>query len=113
MQAQAADYSVSDVFHALGDPTRRAILEQLSRHPASVSDIAAPFDMSLAAIGQHLQVLERSGLVRSEKIGRTRTCHIDTAGLALATQWIDARKRLWENRFDRLAEFLDEAEDGA
>lgn len=111
MQMQSPSYSVDDVFHALGDPTRRAILERLSRQPASVSDIAAPFDMSLAAIGQHVQVLERSGLVRSEKIGRTRTCHIDVAGLALVTKWIDARRQLWENRFDRLAEFLGEEED--
>lgn len=107
MQVQPA-YSVDNVFHALGDPTRRAILERLSRQPASVSDIAAPFDMSLAAVGQHVQVLERSGLVRTEKIGRTRTCHIDPVGLKLATKWIDERKRLWEDRFDRLADFLDE-----
>ncbi|MCA8902411.1 MAG: metalloregulator ArsR/SmtB family transcription factor [Hyphomonas sp.] len=106
--AAQAHYSVDDVFHALGDPTRRAILERLSRTPASVSDIAEPFDMSLAAVGQHVQVLERSGLVRTEKVGRTRTCHIDSAGLKLATRWIEDRKRLWEHRFDQLADLLDE-----
>lgn len=104
----AAAYSVDDVFHALGDPTRRAILERLSRRPASISDIAAPFDISLAAVGQHVQVLERSGLVRTEKIGRTRTCHLDSDGLKLATSWIEDRKRLWERRFDRLADLLGE-----
>ncbi len=112
MQAQHSMPSVDQVFHALGDPTRRAILERLSRQPASVSDIAAPFDMSLAAIGQHVQILERSGLVRTEKAGRTRTCQIDPAGLQLATEWIEDRKRLWEDRFDRLADFLGEGEDG-
>ncbi|MEZ5953357.1 MAG: metalloregulator ArsR/SmtB family transcription factor [Hyphomonas sp.] len=108
MQAQQAMPDVDLVFHALGDPTRRAILERLSRRPATVSDLAVPFDMSLAAIGQHVQVLERSRLVRTEKVGRTRTCQIDPEGLSLARQWIEERKRVWEDRFDRLAEFLDE-----
>lgn len=111
MQAAPDSYSVNDVFHALGDPTRRAILERLTDKPVSVSDLAAPFDVSLAAIGQHVQVLERSGLVRTEKIGRTRTCQINLAGLALANKWISDRKQLWEQRFDRLADLLDE-EDG-
>ncbi|MCB9961143.1 MAG: metalloregulator ArsR/SmtB family transcription factor [Hyphomonas sp.] len=110
MNAEAHDARVDAVFHALGDVTRRAILERLSRQPAAVSELAAPFAMSLAAVGQHVQILERSGLVRTEKSGRVRTCQIDPEGLSLARQWIDERKRLWEQRFDRLANFLDEDE---
>ena len=98
------------LFQALGDPTRRAILQRLARGPATVTELAAPFAMSLAAVGQHVQILERSGLVRTEKFGRVRTCQIDPEGLSLARQWIDERKRLWEQRFDRLANFLDEDE---
>ncbi|KCZ56761.1 ArsR/SmtB family transcription factor [Hyphomonas chukchiensis] len=113
MQARATGPTIDDVFHALGDPTRRAIVERLSQRPESMSDLAAPFDMSLAAVGQHVQVLERSGLVRTEKIGRTRTCEINPLGMALARQWLEARRRLWETRFDRLADFLGENEDGA
>ncbi|KCZ55627.1 hypothetical protein HY29_10910 [Hyphomonas beringensis] len=112
MSAPAAPSDTDAVFQALGDATRRAILERLSRRPASISDIAAPFDMSLAAVVQHVQVLERSGLVRSNKIGRVRTCEINPQGLALARQWLDERRQLWEDRFHRLAEFLDEEEDG-
>tara|TARA_R110000787_G_scaffold10342_1_gene35174 strand:- start:6243 stop:6587 length:345 start_codon:yes stop_codon:yes gene_type:complete len=113
MQARATDPTIDDVFHALGDPTRRAIVERLSQRPESMSDLAAPFDMSLAAVGQHVQVLERSGLVRTEKIGRTRTCEINPLGMALARQWLEARRRLWETRFDRLADFLGERDDEA
>src|SRR5690349_5147923 len=96
------------VFHALGDPTRRAIVEQLSRGPTSVSELARPLDITLAAVGQHLQVLEDSGLVRTEKVGRVRSCHIEPAGLGLVEAWIAERRSLWERRFDRLGELLDE-----
>lgn len=98
------------VFHALSDPTRRAMLERLSRGPASVSELAAPLDMSLAAVVQHLQVLEASGVVRSEKVGRVRTCQLQPGGLRAAEQWISERKALWERRLDRLGDFLAEEE---
>ncbi len=112
MTAQAGP-DIDAVFHALGDPTRRAILEGLSSRPVSISDIAAPFDMSLAAIVQHVQVLERSGLVSTEKVGRVRTCQINPLGLALARQWLDARRRLWESRLDRLGDLLLDEEGGS
>ena len=96
------------VFHALGDPTRRAILERLSDGPVSVSNLAEPFKLTLAAVVQHLQILEESGLVQTEKIGRVRTCKIDPAGLHVAEQWILDRRTIWERRLDQLAEILEE-----
>ena len=95
------------MFQALADPTRRAIVDRLSQGPASVSDLARPLPMSLPAVVQHLQVLEQSGLVKSEKIGRVRTCTIDSGALSLAEQWINERRIGWERRFDRLGAFLD------
>jgi DNA-binding transcriptional ArsR family regulator len=103
---------VDRVFHALGDPTRRAMLERLSRGPVSVSQLAEPLAVSLAAVVQHLQVLEESGVIRTEKVGRVRTCSIAPAGLRLAEQWIDERMTLWERRLDRLGELLAEQEAG-
>jgi DNA-binding transcriptional ArsR family regulator len=100
------------VFHALGDPTRRAMMEKLSEGPITVSALAEPFAMSLAAVVQHLQLLEESGLVRTEKIGRVRTCRVDPAGLALAAQWIEDRKSTWERRLDRLGDLLAEPDKG-
>jgi DNA-binding transcriptional ArsR family regulator len=99
------------VFHALAEPTRRAIVERLSRGPASVSELAAPFAMSLPAVVQHLAVLEESGLVASEKVGRVRTCRIDSATLSVAERWINERRMLWQRRLDRLGEFLDEEDE--
>ena len=96
------------VFHALADPSRRAMVDRLTRGPASVSELAEPFDMTLAAVVQHLRVLEDSGVVRSEKVGRVRTCRIEPAALTSAEQWITKRKALWERRLDRLAEVLAE-----
>ena len=98
--------AVDKIFHALAEPNRRAIVEQLSAGPQSVSELARPFDLTLAAIGHHLQVLEESGLIRSAKLGRTRTCQIDPAGLKLAATWIEGRRALWERRFDRLEHIL-------
>lgn len=98
-------------FHALGDPTRRAILEKLSQGPISVSALAEPLDMTLAAVVQHLQILEESQLVRTEKTGRVRTCQIELKGFALAEKWINERRILWERRFDRLGSLLAEPED--
>jgi DNA-binding transcriptional ArsR family regulator len=97
---------IDRVFHALGDATRRAIMEKLSQGPISVSRLAEPFDMSLAAVVQHLQVLEESGLVQTEKVGRVRTCRIEPAGLTVALQWIGDRRSMWERRLDRLGDLL-------
>jgi DNA-binding transcriptional ArsR family regulator len=100
---------LDEVFQALADPARRAIVERLTRGPASVSELARPFPMSLSAVVQHLQVLEASGLVRSEKVGRVRTCRIEPAALRTAEQWISERRTTWERRLARLGEFLAEA----
>jgi DNA-binding transcriptional ArsR family regulator len=101
---------VDRVFHALADPSRRVILERLSHGPASVSQLAQPLPMSLPAVVQHLQVLEASGLVRSEKAGRVRTCRIEPTALRTAEAWIVERQRAWERRLDRLGDFLAEQE---
>jgi len=102
---------IDRVFHALGDPTRRAILETLSRRPVSVSHLAKPLALTLAAVVQHLQILEESGLVHTEKIGRVRTCRIEPKGLSIAEQWIEARRTFWEQRLDRLGDLLAEEEE--
>jgi DNA-binding transcriptional ArsR family regulator len=99
------------VFHALADPSRRDMVERLSRGPASVSELARPLAMSLAAVLQHLQVLEASGLVRSEKVGRVRTCRIEPSALRTAERWISERRTSWERRLDRLGEVLAELPD--
>lgn len=96
------------VFDALGDPTRRALVARLSRGPMSVSELWRPLDITLVAVVQHLQVLERSRLVRTEKVGRVRTCRIERAGLDVATAWLDERRALWERRLDRLRDVLAE-----
>jgi DNA-binding transcriptional ArsR family regulator len=98
--------AVDAVFQALGDPTRRALLERLSTGPLTVSHLAAPFPISLAAVVQHLQVLEQCGIVQTEKVGRVRTCHLETKALATAEKWITQRRRSWEQRLDRLGEYL-------
>src|SRR5579863_3590235 len=94
-------------FQALADPTRRAMIERLSRSPASVSELKRPLPMSLPAVMQHLAVLEASGLVLTEKAGRVRTCRVNPAALAEAEQWIAARRIEWERRLDRLGEYLE------
>lgn len=99
------------LFHALADPTRRAIVERLSRGPATVSELAAPLPMSLPSAMQHLGVLEAAGLVRSKKVGRVRTCIVEPAALSQVEQWIDARRIEWENRLDRLGEYLKTMQD--
>src|SRR5580700_3693404 len=100
--------NIDRVFHALGDPTRRAIVEKLSEGPISVSRLAMPLDITLAAVVQHLQVLEKSGLVHTEKIGRVRTCRIEPKGLSVAERWTEDRRSLWERRLDRLGHLLTE-----
>jgi DNA-binding transcriptional ArsR family regulator len=99
------------VFHALADPSRRSIVDQLSRGSASVSALAEPLPMSLPAVLQHLQVLEDSGLVRTEKVGRVRTCSIEVAALQPAERWIQERRTGWERRLDRLGKYLAEETD--
>ena len=100
------------MFQALADPSRRIMVERLSRGPASVSELAKPLSMSLPAVVQHLQVLEASGLIRSEKVGRVRTCHIEWAALKTAEEWMLERRKTWEHRLDRLGDFLAEQEKG-
>jgi DNA-binding transcriptional ArsR family regulator len=104
MLDQAAD--LDRVFHALADPGRRVMVERLSTGPASVSELGRPLAMSLAAVLQHVQVLEASGLVRSQKTGRTRTCSINPVVLRSAESWIAERRGFVERRLDRLGEYL-------
>jgi DNA-binding transcriptional ArsR family regulator len=106
MLNQVAD--LDRVFQALADPGRRVMLDRLTEGPASVSELARPLSMSLAAVVQHVQVLEASGLVRSQKTGRTRTCAINSSVLRTAESWIAARRTLVERRLDRLGEYLAE-----
>lgn len=100
--------SVDPIFSALADPVRRGIVERLARGPASVSQIAKPLPMSLPAVMQHLAVLEASGLVRSEKVGRVRTCKLDPEGLVRAQDWLKEQRSHWERRLDRLGRYLEE-----
>lgn len=97
---------VDTVLQALAEPTRRAMVEELSRGPLSVSQLAKPFDMTLSAVVQHLAVLEASGVVRTEKVGRVRTCRLDPDALGTAEQWVHQRRTEWQRRFDRLDAFL-------
>lgn len=106
MLKESPDLSL--MFQALADPTRRAMVDRMTRGPASVSDLARPFAMTLAAVMQHLKVLEESGLVHTQKEGRVRTCRIDPAALRSAEDWIAERRTTWESRLDRLGTLLDE-----
>jgi DNA-binding transcriptional ArsR family regulator len=108
MLNQAED--LDRVFQALADPGRRQMIERLSRGPASVSELARPLAMSLAAVVQHVQVLETCGLIRSQKVGRTRTCTIEPATLRSAEHWITERRSAWEGRLDRLGDYLAETD---
>jgi DNA-binding transcriptional ArsR family regulator len=99
---------LDSAFQALADPTRRAVIERLCDGPASVSELAKPFDMTLAAVVQHVQVLEAAGLVQTSKVGRVRTVQIDPAGLRAAEEWLAARRTLVEQQLDRLADLLAE-----
>ena len=98
--------SLDRVFHAMADRTRRAMVERLVRGPASVGELAAPLEMSLPAVMQHIQVLEACGLVRSEKTGRVRTCRIEPDTLRAAEDWIVRQRTSWELRLDRLGDHL-------
>lgn len=98
------------MYAALADGSRRAMVERLSRGPASVKELAAPLAMSLPAVLQHLRVLEGSGLIRSQKAGRVRTCHLEPAALQAAERWIADRRAQWVSRLDRLETYLNDAE---
>jgi DNA-binding transcriptional ArsR family regulator len=101
-----AQDSMDDVFSALSDPTRRRVLELLSRSPASVSELAEPFDMALPSFVQHLGVLEACGLVRSTKAGRVRTYQLAPRRLQVAESWLVRQRNLWERRLDQLDQYL-------
>jgi DNA-binding transcriptional ArsR family regulator len=94
------------VFHALADPTRRAIVARLCRGPASVSELAKPLSMALPTVLQHLQVLEASRLIRSEKAGRVRTCHLEPVAFASIEHWIGRQRTVWEARLDRIEAYV-------
>jgi DNA-binding transcriptional ArsR family regulator len=98
--------SLDRVFHALSDPTRRAIVRRLSRGPASVSELAKPFTLAMPSLLQHLRVLEASRLIRSEKTGRVRTCEMQPAALSLAEGWLVEQRALWEGRLDRMETYV-------
>lgn len=99
--------SLDTAFHALSDPTRRAVVSQLMRGPAAVKELAEPFDMGLPSFMKHLRVLEESGLIGSEKVGRVRTCHVRTERLMAAETWLSEQRALWEARTDRLADYVE------
>ena len=102
------DHPLDRVFHALADPTRRKMVERLAKSPTSVSSLAEPLEMTLAAFVQHVQVLEACGVVRTEKIGRVRICRIEPRALSAAEKWFHDRRALWERRFDLLEDVLKE-----
>ena len=93
-------------FHALADRSRRSIVVRLSEGPASVSALAEPLEMSLPAVVQHIEVLQKSGIVRSEKVGRVRTCRLEPGPMAEVEKWIATHRQVWEQRFDRLGDVL-------
>jgi DNA-binding transcriptional ArsR family regulator len=103
---------LDQTFHALSDRSRRSIVVRLSRGPASVSELAKPLGMSLPAVVHHIDVLQKSGLVRSEKVGRVRTCRLEPAPMRSVEQWIGQHRTTWENRLDQLADVLKETYGG-
>jgi DNA-binding transcriptional ArsR family regulator len=104
---------IDRLFHALGDPTRRAILDLLSWGPTSVSRLAEPLRITLTAVAQHLQILEECELVRTEKLGRVRTCRIEPKGFSLLEKWINDHRSHWERGLDRLGKLLADEDEGA
>lgn len=98
---------LNEVFYALADPTRRAIVSALGRGPESVSTLAAPFPMALPSFMKHLSVLERSGVIRSSKLGRVRTCELVPRTLSRAERWMTEQRAVWESRSDRMARFVE------
>jgi len=102
---------IDRLFHALGDPTRRAMLDRLSQGPLSVSALAEPLGITLTAVAQHLRILEECGLAITEKLGRVRTCRIEPAGFDALEQWIRNHRTSWERRLDRLGALLEEEDE--
>jgi DNA-binding transcriptional ArsR family regulator len=100
------DAELDQIYRALSDPTRRAMVERLTQGAATVSELAQPFDMSLPGLTQHQRVLEDSGLVRTHKVGRVRSCSLDFEALGRAERWINQRRQAWTGRFDRLGALL-------
>lgn len=107
---QSIDAQIDRMFSALADPTRRGVIERLGRGPASVSDLAADYPIALPSFLQHLKLLETSGLIRSEKHGRVRTCTLEPLALTAVERWIVNRRREWEARLNRLGHYLDQLE---
>ncbi len=106
-----ARVEIGRIFEALGDSTRRAIVDRLRGGPLSVSALAAPLDITLTAVGQHLQVLEESGLVHTEKTGRIRSCRLEPTGFMALRDWVEDHRSIWERRLDRLGDLLAESEE--
>ena len=102
---------IDRLFHALGDPTRRAMLDRLTYGPMSVSALADPLGITLTAVAQHLQILEECALVRTEKLGRVRTCRIEPTGFDALERWVKDHRTIWEQQLDRLGMLLDEPDD--
>ena len=100
------DSQLDATFAALADATRRAILARLAHGEATVNELAAPFDMSLPAVSKHLKVLERAGLISRGRDGQFRPCRLEAGGLDVATDWIETNRRIWTDRFDKLAAHL-------
>lgn len=107
LQKTEQPVDINRLFHALGDPTRRAILDRLTHGPVSVSQLAGPLGVTLTAVMQHVQILEEAGLAQTEKVGRVRTCQIGTAGFAALEQWVRTHKGIWQQRIDRLGDLLE------
>lgn len=105
-ESQPLNGALDRAFHALSDPGRRAMIERLSHGPASVSELARPLPMTLSAVVQHLKVLEQAGLVKSGKVGRVRTCALDTGAMTQVERWIADRKRFWDRQYDQLEAYL-------
>lgn len=101
---------IDQVFQALGDPTRRAMVDRLCLGPVSVSQLAEPLGITVTAVGQHLEILAACGLVTTEKVGRVRTCRLATAGLDALERWVQAHRTEWERRMDRLANLVEDGE---
>jgi DNA-binding transcriptional ArsR family regulator len=99
---------IDQLFHALGDPTRRAMLDRLSQSPVSVSQLAEPLGITLTAVGQHLEILEACGLAATEKVGRVRTCRIASAGFDALEKWIREHRTEWEKRMDHLGDLIED-----
>ncbi len=107
----ARQSSIDRLFHALGDPTRRSIIDALVERPASVSKLAEPLGITLTAVMQHLEILESAGLVHTEKIGRVRVCRLEPGGFGELERWIREHRIAWERKLDRLGDFLDEEDE--